>query len=51
MTTLFLWVGPFIILLIGLFALVSVVRHRRGVARAALDQKQHERAQRLLHGD
>jgi len=51
LTTLFLWIGPFIILLIGLVSLVRVIRHRRGQALPVPDRQQREQAQRLLHGD
>ncbi len=51
LTTLFLWIGPFIILLIGMVSLVRFIRHRRGQALPAPDQQQREQAQRLLHGD
>ena len=48
LSTIFLWVGPFIILLVCLWALVRIARRR--VNRTALqpDREQHERAQRLL---
>lgn len=51
LTTLFLWIGPFIILLIGMVSLVRVIRHRRGQALLVPDQQQREQAQRLLNGD
>lgn len=49
MSTVLLWVGPFIILLIGLFVITRVIRNRQTQAAATLSERQHERAQRLLH--
>lgn len=50
-TTVFLWVGPFVILLVGLLVLMRVIRHRRSQAAATIDPQQREQAQRLLRED
>lgn len=50
-TTVILWAGPFVLLLIGLWGLVRLVRQRRNQPIATLSQEQHEQAQRLLHED
>ena len=51
LTTIFLWAGPFVILLAGLVVLVRVIRRRRNQPDATLDQQQHDRVQQLLSGD
>lgn len=48
-STVVLWAGPFVLLLIGLWGLVSVIRHRHKQPLATVSQQQHEQAQRLLH--
>lgn len=50
-TTVVLWLGPFVLLLIGLWGLVRLVKQRRNQPIATLSQEQHEQAQRLLHED
>ncbi|MDJ0956648.1 MAG: cytochrome c-type biogenesis protein CcmH [Arenicellales bacterium] len=51
LSTVILWTGPFVLLLIGLWVLVRLVRQRRNQPVATLSQEQHEQAQRLLHED
>ena len=51
LSTVILWTGPFILLLIGLWGLVRLVRKRQKQPVATLSQEQHEQAQRLLHED
>ena len=51
MTTLLLWTGPFVLLLIGLLGLVAYMRgRRRRLVDAALTPADHARAQALLRG-
>ncbi|MCG6887859.1 MAG: cytochrome c-type biogenesis protein CcmH [Proteobacteria bacterium] len=50
-TTLFLWIGPFLILGIGIVILLFYIRGRRTSQEPALDTAQHERAQRLLQDE
>lgn len=50
-STIVLWAGPFIILLIGLFVMARVIRNRPNQNDTALNKRQHEEAQRLLHGN
>ena len=50
-STLVLWSGPFIILLVGLWVITRMIRNRRVQTAAALSQQQHEEAQRLLRGN
>ena len=50
-TTLFLWGGPFIILIIALFILIRVVRQRSAAAGDdGLSEEQHAKARDLLKG-
>lgn len=50
--TLFLWAGPFILLAIGLFVLLRVVRQRsRAQNGFALTDEQRAKAHQLLEGD
>jgi cytochrome c-type biogenesis protein CcmH len=50
-TTILLWVGPALLLALGAFVLVRVVRQRRALPEAApLTAAERERAQRLLAG-
>jgi cytochrome c-type biogenesis protein CcmH len=48
LSTIFLWLGPFIILLACLWILIRIARRRVNGAALPPDQDQHERAQRLL---
>ena len=48
-STVVLWIGPFVLLLIGLWWLVSLIRQRQKQPATPLNQQQHEQAQRLLH--
>jgi cytochrome c-type biogenesis protein CcmH len=48
-TTAFLWVGPFIILVVGVVILLLVVRKRRQTARVELDETEQARARQLLN--
>jgi cytochrome c-type biogenesis protein CcmH len=51
-TTLLLWTGPALLLLLGVFGLYRMLRARRDEADApALTAEEHERAARLLAGD
>ena len=43
-----LWVGPFILLAIGLVVVVVVIRRRTGQAQPAMNSEDAERARRLL---
>jgi cytochrome c-type biogenesis protein CcmH len=48
--TLLLWIGPFIIFLVGLFFLVRVIRARRNEQPAELTEEQKQQASELLKG-
>ena len=51
MTTLLLWTGPFVLLLVGLLGLGAYMRgRRRRLADTALTPADHSRAQALLRG-
>ncbi|HID49782.1 MAG TPA: cytochrome c-type biogenesis protein CcmH [Chromatiales bacterium] len=50
-TTLFLWIGPFLILGIGIVILLVYIRGRRPGQAPGLDAASHERAQRLLQDE
>ena len=51
MTTLLLWTGPFVLLLVGLLGLGAYMRgRRRRLADAALTPADHARVQALLRG-
>jgi cytochrome c-type biogenesis protein CcmH len=51
-TTVLLWAGPALLLLLGIFGLVRILRARRGEAEETpLTAEEHERAARLLAGD
>jgi len=51
-TTVLLWAGPALLLLLGVFGLARVLRARRAEAEAPpLTAEEHERAARLLAGD
>jgi len=47
-STALLWVGPFIILAVGVLVLVMFVRNRAGEPSPVLDKQDRERAKRLL---
>ena len=47
--TLLLWLGPFVILLIGLFVLFKIVRRQGSVALAELSDEDAAKASALLH--
>lgn len=47
-STIVLWAGPFMILLIGLFVIIKVIRGRRQQPSGIVDQEQRKAAQRLL---
>ena len=50
-TTLLLWMGPFVLLLVGLLGLAAYMRgRRRRLADVALTPADHSRAQALLRG-
>ena len=51
LSTIFLWVGPFIILLVCLWVLIRIARRRKNRSALQPDREQHERAQRLLRED
>ena len=51
LSTIFLWVGPFIILLVCLWVLIRIARRRKKGSALQPDREQHERAQRLLRED
>lgn len=51
LSTVILWTGPFVLLLIGLWGLVRLIRQRQKQPVATLSQEQHEQAQRLLQQD
>lgn len=48
-TTLFLWLGPFIILALGLFLLVRFIRQREKVVLAELNSADKEKLKKLLN--
>jgi cytochrome c-type biogenesis protein CcmH len=50
-TTLFLWIGPFLILGLGVVILLIYIRGHRTSKEPALDAAQHERAQHLLQDE
>jgi cytochrome c-type biogenesis protein CcmH len=47
-TTVLLWFGPFLLLVLGAFVLVRRIRRQRGEAAAPLSQAEHARAAELL---
>lgn len=49
--TLLLWIGPFVLMAGGLFALLRHLRHRRDPGETALSQAKMEEAARLLRGN
>lgn len=50
--TLMLWVGPFIILFIGLFVLLRIIRSKRTAEQSStLSDEERARAEKLLKGD
>jgi cytochrome c-type biogenesis protein CcmH len=49
-STLVLWGGPFVLLLVGLGAMAANIRRRRHTAQAPLGDADRARAQRLLDG-
>jgi len=51
MTTILLWAGPLLLVLIGLIVLYRKVRSHADAAEPQLTQADHERAQRLLADD
>lgn len=51
MSTVFLWVGPFVILVLCLLILIRKARRRRREAVVEFDDEQHAKAQRLLQED
>jgi len=51
-TTLLLWVGPFVLLVVAVAGLVLYLRRRRlQLVQEPLSDEQHARAQSLLHGE
>jgi cytochrome c-type biogenesis protein CcmH len=50
-TTLFLWIGPFVILAVGIAVLLRVVQRRRAGDEAAVDAADIARVERLLAED
>jgi cytochrome c-type biogenesis protein CcmH len=48
-TTAFLWVGPFIILIVGFVILLVFIRKRRQLGAVELDETEHARARELLN--
>ena len=50
-STVFLWLGPFIALLIGLFVVTRMIRRGSAVDAEVLDQQQQEQVKRLLRED
>lgn len=48
-TTLPLWLGPFVLLLLGALVLVAIVRRRQRQAETPLDEAANHRAESLLH--
>ncbi len=48
-STAFLWIGPFIILIVGFVILLMVIRKRRQVETVELDETDHARARQLLN--
>lgn len=50
-TTLFLWLGPFIILALGLFVLVRFIRQREKVITKELNSADKEKLKKLLNED
>lgn len=47
-TTFFLWVGPFIIFVVGLYFLINFIRRRKEVVVTELSQKEKEKINKLL---
>ena len=47
-TTAFLWIGPFIILIVSFVILLLFIRKRRQVGAVDLDESEHARARELL---
>lgn len=51
-STLFLWVGPFVLLIVGFVAMLMVLRRRRSeVVAAVLSEEDQRRAEALLKGE
>ena len=50
-TTFFLWVGPFVILIIGLFVLIRFIRLRKKVVTTELTSNEKEKLKQLLDED
>lgn len=50
-TTLPLWLGPFVLLLLGALVLFGIVRRRQRQAEAPLDEAANRRAESLLRAD
>jgi len=48
-TTAFLWIGPFIILIVGFLILLVFIRKRRQLGAVELDETEHARARELLN--
>ena len=48
-TTAFLWIGPFIILILGFVILLVFIRKRKQVGAVELDESEHARARELLN--
>jgi cytochrome c-type biogenesis protein CcmH len=49
--TALLWIGPFVILALGLFVLIRVIRQRsQSAVSANINQEQRQQAERLLQG-
>jgi len=50
-STILLWVGPFVILVVCLVLLVRIARRRKNEAVVEFDEEQHAKARRLLQQD
>lgn len=50
-TTLFLWVGPFIIMFIGIFFLIRVIRSRKQQHQSVLSEEEKAKAAELLKSE
>lgn len=50
-TTLPLWLGPFVLLVLGALVLFAIVRRRQRQAEAPLDEAANQRAESLLRAD
>ena len=50
-TTWLLWVGPFLVLALGIFVLVRVIKRQRTTEGVELSDEQHAQARKLLDGN